>query len=869
MDTNYHTPRQHVADLTGRQMPPSLTHALLLYSTEIEELLKAAGFCDIAPTTALGENAVQFQASRDGHPACICFAPLCGFVLDITHLSQAQCDACDARYPEHDVYYACLFLSRSNEKQELELLGPMAVKRQGDWLRGELVHSQYLPLSMRDGMDRYSSIYNGAVLFKLYQVLLPAISARAEAPAFSVRNLFSDAGQGESGYLALRLFDTPTVACIVRISQEEKSLAYLRSMFLHCHGATSELELQAMPENADPDDGQVELLEAGGSTLLAECPEVVLYRERMLTGSRYLWFLSMVAEHIGPMQREFTFTSGPMYEIHCQQYRDEHGCEPPADYAVHLSTSGMRSFMQSDGDTYATVIGQVVSIEDSEVDCHPMQLITIHPIVDNDDVQLQVFASPEVLGDFRPAVGDTITAAGFVYASAHELLADVPSWQDSPELGEIMQERDNSHRAHAAYERLSRYSMGHAVAAAAFAGGGWQVQEPDTDCIFTRNTPLRATAQDGSEVIICVDTTINGHLCSNAYSEIGNLDKAIKEAYGENTAYCHCVVQLNYNAAAERYAISMETTPAFPGVQNTLIYAACPFRESILSFENGNKPGQKQLRPTVLDECKMAELFRNAMAHGNWAPLAEWIREEADYTSESVRDTYHYGKLAFLRYMSERVEMWCRPPDTQWKDFSFSTGTVCLNGVRRPCAAMHYRGIPSAITVFDDAQGLIGHIHNLPWSTFCTYIQESAAIHQSLLTDVTPEAEESVVRPPHDTMQKITCVAAGHLALKAAASRVLRLLEQENCTPVYFDLSTHAVPHLWFRDAQQRLCWAMLYSADLRECDFKDTLALRHAIPLKKLSHYPGFMIQCIQPVPTSTEPLNMLPIDWQRWVNL
>ena len=363
----------------------------------------------------------------------------------------------------------------------------------------------------------------------------------------------------------------------------------------------------------------------------------------------------MVADHIGPMKKEFKITSGPMYEIHCQEYRDEHGCEPPDDYALCISTSEMRSFMQNDEDTYATVIGQVVRVEDALVDCQPMKLITMRPIVDNDNVQLQVFASPEVLGNFTPEEGNTITVAGYVYASADELLADVPSWQDSPALGEILQERDNSHNAHIEYEHLNRYSMGHAVAAAAFAGAGWQVQETNPNLIFSRNAPLHAIAQDGSEVIICVDTVVNGKINSFPYSEVDNLTDTIKNTFGENYACCHCTVHLDYNVAAERYAISMETTPDFPGVKNTLLFAACPFQESILSLETGKEPTQKQLRPTVLDERMIAGLFRNAMAHGNWAALSEWIREEADYTSESTQNTYHYGKVSILRYLSERV----------------------------------------------------------------------------------------------------------------------------------------------------------------------------------------------------------------------
>ena len=871
MSNAFITPREQLVELSESSLIQSLNQVLLLYSSELETHLTKYGFHDIKPTSGKKKNGPQFLAKRDGRPACICLPPLAEFVLEIEHLSQEQCDYCDSNYPKHDVYYACLFIS-GREVQKLEMLGPMIVKRNGTWLHSELQHSQYLPLSMRDGMDRYSSIFNGAALFKLYQVLISNLTRRGDLPGFNVKNLLESKEQEDADYMAFRMYDVPTLMHLVSASSEDKRLEYLRSMFVNCHGATSELELAAMPLDSDATetaDGLVVLLEAEGSIIYAESPEAALFRSKMMTGSRYIWFLSMIAENISSMQKEFTITSGPMYEIECQRYREEHGCEPPTDYACRITTSGMRSFIQKNGDSYATVVGEVTSIEPTLVDCQPMTVITIRPIVDNDDVNLQVFVSPEVMKTFVPKVGDTVATAGYVYASADELLVDSPSWQDSPELGKVLQERDNSHNAHIEYEHLSRYSMGHAVAAAAFAGAGWQVQETNPNRIFSRNAPLLAIAQDGSEVIICVDTVVNGQINSFPYSEVDNLTDTIKNTFGENYACCHCTVHLDYNVAAERYAISMETTPDFPGVKNTLIFAACPFQESILSLETGKEPTKKALRPTVLDERMITGLFRDALAHGNWAALSEWIREEADFTSDYAQRVYHFGKLSFLRYLIERVEMWRQNPHTQWKDFSFSTGSVLHNGVRRPCTAMHYLGIPSAITIFEDGHGLVSHILNLPWSSFCTYTQEEPVTHQSIQTGVIPAVEDSVVRPPHDKMQGITAVNIAHPALQAAADNVLKLLKHENCTPVHFDLSGSSVPQLWFWDNQERLCWAVLYTADMRECEFKDTITLGHAITLKKLSHYPGFMIPCVQTNGEPTESIAMRPIDWDRWKNL
>ncbi len=723
MENEYQTNRNLVTSLPGEASElPSLTYALLLYSSEIHRLLEEADFCDIRPTDNTAEEHPRFLATREERAACICFAPLCDFVLDIEHLSQEQCDVCDSQYPELDVYYACLFCSNNGEECALELLGPQIVKREGNWLNSELLHSQYLPLAMRDSMDRYSSIFNGAVLFKLYQAIFPVVAARCNTPNFRVLNLFDYTSQGETDYLALQLFDSPTLLTIVHNDSENKRLEYIRSLFMHCDGPTSDLELVSMPQEAEPEDGQVNLMEANGNCLLAECAEALLYRERMQTGNRYLWHLSQVAEHIGPMKHEFSITSGPVFEIHCEEYRKEHGCEPPEGYAFRISTEGMRSFMQDEGDTYATVIGQVVSREASEVDGQPMSIITIRPMVDNDDVLLQVFVSPEVQGEYTPAEGDTVRASGYIYASAHELLADVPSWQDSPEVGELIQERENSGNAHREYERLSRYSMGHAVAAAAFAGGGWDILANNTDEIFSRNHPLMVKAQDGSIAVVCVDNVVNGQPTEPGYCELADLPDTIRKTYGEECICYRCTVKLDYNTAAERYAISMEMEPECPGVENHLLYTAIPFRETMLCLDNGKPAIDKRLRPAQLDEAMVAALFRDALAEGKWAAFAEWVREEAGFESKTCHIT-RSGKLSLLRYMSERIEMWKDNPQMQWEDFSFATGSIMHGEVRRPCMALSYRGAITAVTVFEDKQGLIGRIHNLPGESFGTFIQ--------------------------------------------------------------------------------------------------------------------------------------------------
>lgn len=871
MATIPRTSTSEIASLPGNASGlKSLAHALLLYHSNIIRVLEDAGFSSILAVATEHEDKPQFTALRDGKPACICFAALCSYVMDVPHLSQAQCDACDFLYPQHDVYYACLYCQGGDDERQLMLLGPEILKRNGKWIDDELQHSQYLPLNMRDSVDRYSAIYNGAVLFKLLQVLFPAITARWDAPAFSVEHLFESAEQGATAYLALRLFGTPTVACILKADPELRKYAFVRSLFLHCSGPRSELELVAMLQGDEELDARVVLMDATGHELLAECAETLLYRPQMQTGCRYLWHLSLVAEHIHPMESEFSITSGPLYEMHCQEYREEHGCEPPADFAMHLSTSGMRACMQEDDDTYCTATGQVLSVAPETVDNQPMLILTLRPMVDNDDVQLQVFVSPEVLGDYTPQEGDTVCAAGYLYASADSLLLDAPSWQDSVEVGELMQERELEAQAHHVYNELSRYSMGHAVAAAAFVRAGWELSSCDTNRMYDRNHPLWVTAQDGSKAIVCVDVVVNGHASPAPYSDVEDIQPTVRQVYGKDVACYCCTVTLDYKDATERYAISMTVEPECPGVHNTLIFAACAFQETILSFDDDGPAQQKRLRPERLDEAMAASLFREAMATGKWAAFAEWMREELEYASESVNGCRFVGKLAFLRYICERIDAWKVGSGIgpAWEDFSFTTGTVMYRGARRACAAMYYRGIPSAVTIFEDAQGLIGRMYNLPWSAFCTFIRDEKvpAANLSIAEGVVPEVEEHVVRPPHEAGSACISAPEAPEGQRMAAQRVLDHLLAMRCTPVYCGLATGDVPHIWFRDIQERLCWIVLCECSLDEGQANGVLALHHAMPFKKIRHYPGFLVPAIQ---EAGEPVSLVPVNWQAWENL
>lgn len=840
METPYQTERYTLGVLSEEEpFPASMARASERYGKEIERVLREEGFSKITATKDKSDISPRFLAVREGRKACICFAPLAESSLAVDHLSKEQCDHCDREYSEYDVYYACIF---EGHLKKIELLGPMIVKRDGQWLNDDLTYSQYLPISMRDGIGRYSTIFNGAVLFKLQQEIIPITFYRPHAPTFTVKNLFECLNQGESGHLAFCLFDSPTLIFAVRKSDEDNSFIFERPLFLNCDGERSELELVSMPAEADPEDGLVELMESQGTTLLAECPEVLLYRNRMQTSRRYLWHLSMVAGLIETVGQEISITSGPLFELEKQQYREEHGCEPPDDFAFTVSTGGMRSFAQEDHGTYASVTGEVTSIESTFVNMQPMTILTICPFADNEDVHLQVFVSPEILDQYKPEPGDTILAAGHIYASADELLTDAPSWQDSPEPGETMQKREDSFRAYAIYEHFARYSMGHAVAASAFVGAGWDVLPPDIDDLYAHDAVLTAIAQDGSSTVVAVDTVINGRKPKLSHEGIDKLSDPID---GELPSCCRCIVHLDYNQHSDAYKVTMELEPAIPGVECNLVYTRNPIRETILSFENGGEAHEKRLRPEKLDESMVSHLFLEAMAHGKWGNFAEWVREEASYVSESCKNIAHEGKLSLLRYFNGWITARKKDIDVPWSAFSFSTGKVLYKGEYRPCTAMHYHGIPTALTIFDDARGLVGHMHNVSPDCFCYYKQDTPMIR----TDAGSEDEPDIALPPHGAETACDC----GLPRSPELQRVIDLLTGTNNTVVYCDLDSGLLPHLWFRDPEGRLCRAILCDSDQNEEAMREIDA-----SLENIQHYPGFIIRTNADDGT---PIRMLPI--------
>lgn len=707
--------------------PPAHDPAVMLRLQELcmdaaEREWHKAGFRSVTAVSGAGQGAL-FTAEEEGEPVLLALAPPAGTPMELHSLTEEQCARAESESPQHTLYYASLLLAWD----ELLLLPAVAVRRGGKWLTEEAESAQFLPVSLRGGGSNVVPALLGAgYYFKLFRLLVPHLVRNGHIVKFCVEGLFGDTA-AEQPYCMLKVSSPPCWVMLLQHREGQENWEVVRPVFYHGSPPYSELELvSALPEYREL--GLVELLNRNGQVLYAECPEAIAVPAALPCGRRYRWALSLVAERAEDNTHEFKLTDGPAVEMQRDEYRKEHGCEPPEDFCLTFSTSQMRALNQEgEGEdaAYASVLcGVITSLQ--EVPFSPMEvpggsclMATVSCLPDDEDTLVSVYLPPAVLGDYTPAVGQNILCSGMLYAVPDALCETTESWQDSAEVGEVQTEQAVSFLAYHAFHEFAPCSLGLGVAASAFVHGGWQVEQAHPEAFTRGDIQLAVSNQRGELYIVLVDTVVNGHEPVYSFEHLREMLQKSPELLPEGGAgVLYATVRLDYHAAADRYAVAMELNPACEGVENRLLYTASGFEGSIPCIGDGPLR-EERTRPEVLDEAMAAELFRAALAEGAWGAFAKWLREELHYTSATAAVHELHSKTDYLRYITERVEMW--KDKAVWPDFSFSCGTVLHDGSRRPCMAMRYQGNITAIAVFDDAQGLIGSMHAVPTAEFSTY----------------------------------------------------------------------------------------------------------------------------------------------------
>lgn len=691
------------------------------YAALVAEALAGLGYRAVVDTSRDGVDTPhqpQYLAELAGKPCCICMPEQVCDVPTLCTMSAEQCAVCDALYPEHEVHYAMLL----DMGDALSLLTPHRVKTAGKWLCDELDTEQFLPFSMVRSPGMPTVLLGPAGLFKLFRVYIPYIAHEGKLPGFFITGLELPKLTVSSRYCTLRSGPIPTIMPLLRSSEQRKEVCGVFFYYENEHHV--ELELVDMP-GEDPEAGLVRLMTEDGQSFTAACIEAVLYAPALPRARRYKWCLSLVPDKVTRMQSELSFDSGVLYEITCDQYRREHGAEPPDDFVARFSLENFRSIYDSSEDSAdISFAGQVAEVRHECVFDREFVVAGVRFLHQDDAALVNVFLCPEQLEVYTPAVGDVIDCSGRLYAVPAELVADTASWQGSAGIEDNAAEKELCSLSWSAYSHFSKESIAMGVAASAFIRAGWEPVE-DAKGRFSRGyMPLVFKNEDGLYMGVLVDTEINGQGCRFSYAEL--LDDArriMRDKHGEHGDACLCTVSLNYLENADRYAVSMRMQPELAGVHNTLVYTGCAFEETRLCLREDGESEYERLRPEKLDEHAAARLLCDAVVRGEWSALAVWLREEMSYQSDTCSLCFT-GKVDFLRYMSERVDMW-KSLDVERMP-RFSVGFVLYMGERRPAMASHTAGgRVDSIAIFDDSHGMVGHIHTLSAEQYPDYTPET------------------------------------------------------------------------------------------------------------------------------------------------
>lgn len=658
----------------------------------------------------------QLQVTRQGTRAWICFPETAPSLFDLRGIESDQYAYAEKNITSEDLYYAAFYYEHDGSERVLVMCGFKKIRSSGQWLENSTAE-QFLPFSTRNGFDRYAPLLGEAAMFKIGN-LIRIICADGTTLSPFIRGLVEPHKNDKTALKALAVIKPPTITVLLRFHHEEK-MELIRPFFYSDQDPSSVLELVSISPSED--EGElVTLMDKTGRTFHAECLEAILLRSVLKPGQRFQWTLSMVAESCRNNSSCFAVTSGPLFELAKEEYRKEHGCEPPSDFDIKVSTDKMR-LLNTEEDAYAMAVGIIEEINRVELGFSQLTVLRVLCMPENDDIHLNIFVNNLTLGDFTPEIGGNIACQGYLYAAPDTLLPAETSWQDSGAVARQVEERDSYSRAFFACRRYEKYSIAMGVIAGALEQSGWEICD-DSLHNWTRNYPtFIATRQDGTKAIFVVDTIIDGHEPDFPYTEemIEYWKNAGQQHWGTETECYHCQVSLNYHETTQHYALAMKIEPEFPEDLSIQIWAApaSPTKQPP-STPIGEQEEQRQY-PETIDEQFAAELFCEAVRTQDWPILAPWLREELDYTSHTVQCRYK-GKIDFIRYMAERKLMWEK--NGHWKNMHFETGSILLHGKRRPCCMSFCGEEKTAAVVFGNSNGLIGTIEVTPKETYESYI---------------------------------------------------------------------------------------------------------------------------------------------------
>lgn len=692
--------------------PETFRGELTLYARELLSALEECGFSEMnavrVKTVPYGPH---YTAMCEGRACYICLQNEVTSYMGLAPISNEQCSACDMMNDRRDVYYAALL----EESGKLYLYRPVRLKSRDGWLGGDKELEQYFTPEKCARLTRFRALLGGFSEYKLVHYYVPLVREWGQMAATRIKGL----GRLREPPLALICRMMFPHLCLLTTQEEDRRPEVVRTFFYYEHGTRIELEL-VRRIGEEPTCGGVELMTEHGSVLYAESVDAAALPTKLRMPLRYMWSLSMVAERIALLPPHVTANPEAFFETVRKEYRREYGKELSKSYAENVSSEGFLHLYQGGEEPRTVMIGRILALATEKIFTQMHTVATVKVMESGDEVVLKLIISPELLGDYAPDVGDIISTSGILQAVPDEALGGRVLWHKSPAPGGEKRMRYDRDYAQEMYERIAPYSIGAAVAAAAFTAADWTIEIDVVRNNFARTVPtIIAMNRAGKCVLVLQDTFINGHRPD--FSFIGyedDMKKYLRKNYAIGACVCHAYVMLDFVPEYNHYRVNMKLEPPILGVRNNIPVALCPLRDGN-SFLPRYVAHERRER---LDEAKAAELMCRSFESGKWLDFAPWLREELVYTTETTRIARYVGKVDFLRYICERIAGWKK--SRAWKRLSFSTGVVPVDGEQRPAFALHDQKEVVNLTIFGDSYGMIGSMRSLPASFFPLYVAD-------------------------------------------------------------------------------------------------------------------------------------------------
>ena len=402
------------------------------YSLLIIQQIEARGFTHVSDLTNTQNQRgahPDFIAAREGKTCYIFMPPVADSVMNITHLSTAQCQSCEQDYSGYDIYFAATYLASNDE---YKLLAPVLIRRNGQWLH-DARSEQFLPFCMRNATCGFAALLGGAHVFKLVCVVLPLLvhlngKARFRVTGMSPQNEYREP---EPPYTVL-LAETNNAIFALMLAAPGDTPTLVRPCFYHEELTYSELELVSVAHHEH--HAMVKLLSRTGIVLRGESLDALVIPQYVPANRRYMWSLSLVAESCT------LNATAPDYH-----------CDPAAP-------------------TDSMVTGYITELHQRRVCERPLTVAVLR--IDS-EVSICVYLAPEIIGGYHPAIGDLLSCKGLLQAAPRNT-EQGESWQDSPEIALSLHKREQERLADSIYHKLAGASHETAAVAAAFVRAGWR-----------------------------------------------------------------------------------------------------------------------------------------------------------------------------------------------------------------------------------------------------------------------------------------------------------------------------------------------------------------------------------------------------------